>query len=165
MGTIIFYPVTLTLEYDPFLENFNLAYNFGTVSVRALIFHMSTPCEKTFKWVPLFLTLWPWPWSLNHFLKTLTLLITIEQWVLELWYFTWVSLVIRPFRGYHYFLPCDFDLGVWISFESAREARRLLAIICIGFLANHRLCKHPQNQLVCVYKCLFTTFQILFLCT
>ena len=48
--------------------------------------------------------------------ETLTLLITFEQWVLELWFFTWVFLVIRPFRGYHYFLPCDLDLGVWAIF-------------------------------------------------
>ena len=47
----------------------------------------------------------------DTFLETLTLLITFEQWVLELWYFTWVFLVIRPFRGYHYFLSCDLDLG------------------------------------------------------
>ena len=39
--------------------------------------------------------------------------------------------------------------------ESARETRRLLAIMCIGFLANHRLCNHSLNQLVCVYQCLF----------
>ena len=45
--------------------------------------------------------------------ETLTLLISFEQWVLELWYFTWILPVIRPFRGYHYFLPCDLDLGVW----------------------------------------------------
>mgnify|MGYP003683671203 CR=1 FL=1 len=32
--------------------------------------------------------------------ETLTLLITFEQWVLELWYFTWVFLVIRLFRGF-----------------------------------------------------------------
>ena len=44
-------------------------------------------------------------------------------------------------------------------FESACEARRLFAIICIGFLANHRLCKHPQYQQVRVYQCLFTTFK------
>ena len=73
---------------------------------------MSTPCDKTFPWVPLFFTLWPWPWSMIHFLKTLTLLTSFEQWVLELWYFTWVSLVIRPFRGFHNFVPCDLDLGV-----------------------------------------------------
>ena len=29
-------------------------------------------------------------------------------------------------------------------------------------LANHRLCKHSHNQLVRVYHCLFTTFQIIF---
>ena len=44
------------------------------------------------------------------------LLITFEQWVLELWYFTWVFLVIRPFCGYYYFLPCDLDFGVWPIF-------------------------------------------------
>ena len=166
MGTIIFDPVTLTLEFDPFFEIFNLANNFWSVSARALIFHMSIPCDKTFQWVPIFFTLWPWPWSLTHFLKTLTLLITFEQWVLEFWhtfnmsipcdktflwvswffnlwswpwslthflktltllisfeqwvlellYFTWVFLVIRPFSGYHYFWPCDLDLGVWPIF-------------------------------------------------
>ena len=38
-------------------ENFNLAYNFWTVSARALIFHMRSriACDKTFLWVPLFL--------------------------------------------------------------------------------------------------------------
>ena len=58
------------------LWNFNLANNFWTVNARAWIFHMSIPCDKTFSWVPLFFTLWAWPWSLTHFLKTLTLLIT-----------------------------------------------------------------------------------------
>ena len=43
--------------------------------------------------------LWPWPWSLPYFLKTLTLLITFEQWVLKLWFFTRVFLVMRPFYG------------------------------------------------------------------
>ena len=67
VGTIIFDPVTLTLEFDPFFENFNLANNFWKLSARALIFHMSIPCDKTFPWVSLFLTLWLWPWSLTHF--------------------------------------------------------------------------------------------------
>ena len=61
-------------------------------------------------------TLWPWPRSLTHFLKTLTLLITFEQWLLELWYFTWIFPLIRPFRGYHYFLTFDLYLGVWPIF-------------------------------------------------
>ena len=94
--------------------NFNLAYNLWTVSARALIFHMNIPCDKTFLCVPLFFTLWPWPLTL--FLKTLTLLITCEQWVIELWYFKWVFPVLRPFWGYHYFLHCDLVLGVWPIF-------------------------------------------------
>ena len=114
MGTIIYDPVTLTLEFDPFFENFNLANNFWIVGARALIFLMSIPCDKTFQWVPLFFTLWPWPWSLTYFLKILTLLITFEQWVLELQYFTWVFLVIRPFVGtiifYLVTLTWEYDL-------------------------------------------------------
>ena len=42
--------------------------------------------------------------------ETLTLLITVEQWVLELWYFTWVFLVMGPFSGYHYFWPWPWSL-------------------------------------------------------
>ena len=52
----------------------------------------------------------------------------------------------------------DFPCIHILVFESAREARRLFTIMCIGFLANHRLCKPPQIQLVCVYQCLFTIF-------
>ena len=43
------------------------------------------------------------------FFETLTLLITFEQWVLELWYFTWIFSVVRPFRGNHIF----FNLWPW----------------------------------------------------
>ena len=114
---LVMRPLFFTLWPWPWsLTNFCLANNFWTVSAGALIFNMSIPCDETFLWMPLFLSLWPWPWSLTHFLKTLTLLITSEQWVLELWYFKWVFFVMRPFRGYHYFLPCDLDLGVWPIF-------------------------------------------------
>ena len=115
-GYHYFLPCDLDLGVWPFFKNFNLSNNFWTVSARTLIFHMSISCDKTFLWLPLFFTLWPWPWSLIHFLKTLTLLITFEQWLLDLWYFTWVFLVIRPFLGYHYFWPSDLDLGVWLIF-------------------------------------------------
>ena len=91
------------LGVSPIFENFNLANNFWTVNASALIFHMSIPCDKTFPWVPLFWTLWPWPWILIHFLKTLTLPITFEQWVREIWYFTWIFPVKRHFRGYDNF--------------------------------------------------------------
>ena len=106
-GHFVFCPVC----HSVLLWNFNLANNFWTVSAKALIFHMNIPCDKTFSWVPLFFTLWPWPWNLTHFLKTLALLITFELWVLELLYFTWVFLVIRPGVPI-FFLPCDLDLGV-----------------------------------------------------
>ena len=36
--------------------------------------------------------------------------------------------------------------------ESGSEVRRLLGIMCVGFLADHRFCKHPQSQLVRVYQ-------------
>ena len=107
---------SVLLSFCPPFWNLNLANNFWTVSARALIFHMRSPFEKTFLWVPLLWTLWPWPWSLTHFLITLTLLITCELCALEVWYFTWLFLVRRSFRGYHYFWHCDLDLGVWPIF-------------------------------------------------
>ena len=117
-GSYWFCPVchSVILSFCPLFWNFNLANNFWTVSARALIFHMSILCNKTFPWIPLFFTLWPWSWSLIDFFKTLTLQITFEQLVQELWYSTWVFLVIKPFIGYHYFLPCDLDLVVWPIF-------------------------------------------------
>ena len=95
-GYHYFFPCDLDLGVWPIFENFNLANNFWTVSARALIFHMSILVIRPFLWIPLYLTLWPWPWSLTYFLKTYTLRISFEQWVLELWYFTWVFLVMRP---------------------------------------------------------------------
>ena len=109
---------SVILSFCPPLWNSNLANNFWTVSARAFLFHMNISCDYTYPWVPLFFTLWSWPWSLTQFLKALTLLITFKQWVLELWYFTWIYTGIRPYRGYHYFLPCDLDLGVWPIFEN-----------------------------------------------
>ena len=42
--------------------------------------------------------------------ETLTSLITFEQWMLELWYFTCVFLVIRPFRIPLFFYPVTLTL-------------------------------------------------------
>ena len=70
-GAYCFFPVChsviLSYAFCHSLWNFNLANNFWTVNARGLIFHMSWSCDKTFPWVPLFLTLWPWPSSLIHF--------------------------------------------------------------------------------------------------
>ena len=39
------------VAHGPLVEkNFNLANNLWTVSARALIFHMSIPCDKIFPW-------------------------------------------------------------------------------------------------------------------
>ena len=129
MGTIIFDPVTLTLEFDPVFENFNLANNFWTVSARALMFHMSIPCYKYFLWVALFFTLWPWLWGLTHFLKTLTLLITFEHWVWELWYLTWIFYETRPSRENNFELvnlTLEFDLLNHANNFSIASARALI---------------------------------------
>ena len=108
--------VILSLSFCHSLWYFNLANNFWTVNARALIFHISISCDTTFPWVPLLLTLWPWPWSLTHFLKNFNLPNNFWTAMLNLWYFTWVFFVIRTFRWYHYFWPCDLDLGFWLNF-------------------------------------------------
>jgi hypothetical protein len=54
MGTNRFNLVTLTLVFDLIIKNFNLGYNISMVSTRALIFHMSVHCDKTFPWAPNF---------------------------------------------------------------------------------------------------------------
>ena len=115
-GTIIFYLVTL--KFDLLLKNFNLGHNFQTRRDRAFILQMCIPCDKTFHMVPLFFTLWPWPWSLTYFWKTLTLAITFKPEEIKLSYCTCVFLVTRPFTWYHNFfdlvtLTLKFDLLVW----------------------------------------------------
>ena len=56
MSTKIFDLVTLTLEFDLLLKNFNLGYSFFTRRGWAFIFHMCIPCSKTFNALPWFLT-------------------------------------------------------------------------------------------------------------
>ena len=96
----------LDLGVWPIFWNFNLAKNFWTVSARALIFHSSIPCDKTFLWVPLFFTLWTWPLSLTLFLKNFNHannLLTVSARAL-IFYMRILSVG-------------DLDLGVWpISF-------------------------------------------------
>ena len=54
MGTIIYDTVTLTLEFDQFLKNFNLSNNFWKVSA---ILHMNISCDKIFLLVSRYLPL------------------------------------------------------------------------------------------------------------
>ena len=81
------------------------------------ILHMCIPCDKTFHMVPYILTLWPCPWSLTYFWKTVTLAITFLPEVMRLSYCTCVFLVTRPFTWYHNFWPHELDLEHWPTFE------------------------------------------------
>ena len=119
MGTIIYDPVTLTLEFDPFFENFNLANNFWIVGARALIFsheyHMRQELSVSTNGFDLVTLTLVFDLLCENLL---TFLITMELWGLELWYVIWVFLVTEPFHGYQYFLPCDLDL---VFFSSSNE--------------------------------------------
>jgi hypothetical protein len=55
-GAYCFCPVFLSVLPSS-TKSFNFGYNFWMVSTRALIFHMSIPCDKTFLWVSKFFTL------------------------------------------------------------------------------------------------------------
>ena len=134
IGGYIVFVLSVILSFCPPLWNFKLANNFWIVSARAFIFHMNISCDKTFPWIPIFLILWPWPWSLIHLLKTSTLLFTFELWVLELFLFhmsipcdmtfpwfnyflinirasycTWAFLATRSSYWYQDIYPCDLD--------------------------------------------------------
>jgi hypothetical protein len=89
MGTNRFDLVKLTFALDLLNEKFNLGYIFWMVCTRTLIFHMRVCCVKSFQWVSTGLTLWPWRLCLTSLLKTLTLAVSFEWYVLRLWYFTW----------------------------------------------------------------------------
>ena len=79
----------LMLEFDLFSEKINLASYFWTVSARVLTFHMSIPCDKIFPCITNILPCDVDPGIWPTFLKTLTLLITFQQWVSFFSYFTW----------------------------------------------------------------------------
>ena len=80
--------------------------------------------------------------------ETLTLLITYEQWVLELWYFTWTFLVRRPFRGYHYVLPCDHNLGVWPFFKNFNLANTFWTVSALALLYDMSISSDNTGILV-----------------
>ena len=88
------------------------------MSCRALTFHLNIVSGKTFTWVPTFLTLWSWPWSVTYFLKSLTLLITFEKWMLELRYFIWVFSESSLSIGTNNFDLVTFNLEFDLLFEN-----------------------------------------------
>jgi hypothetical protein len=98
----------LTFWPWPTYWNFNIGYIFWLISNKALTFHMSVSCDKTFLWVPTNMIFWPW--CFTHLLKTLTSAITFEWYILGLWYMSipWD----KTLQWLQKVWPCDFDLGL-----------------------------------------------------
>ena len=59
--------------------NFNLAITFKLWKSVIWYFIRVFPCLNTFPWASPFFTLWPWPWIMAYFFKTLNLLTTFEH--------------------------------------------------------------------------------------
>ena len=68
--------------------------------------------------------------------------------MLELWYFTWTFLVRRPFRGYHYVLPCDHNLGVWPFFKNFNLANTFWAVSALALLYDMSISSDNTGILV-----------------
>jgi hypothetical protein len=92
LGHIVFVLSAILSFCHP--QKTKLSYNFWMVSTRPLIVKISIPCDKTFPWVPKDFTLQPWSCCMTYLLKTLTLAISFEWYVLGLWYFSSVFLVM-----------------------------------------------------------------------
>ena len=126
--------MTLALEFDLPFGRFNLAKNFWTVSAGVNSFHMNSLWQSFSGGTNIF-TLWQ-PRKLTYFLKTLTLLITFEQWVLELWYFIWIFYETRPSRGHQQFQPYMYDLylGAWPTFWKFLALLRTFELWVLEFI-------------------------------
>ena len=91
-------------------KTLTLAKTFESYTIERLYFGMYTKIIKPFQMAPRSVTLWPiqndiWP----PFLKPLTLTINFEPLKLELSYFTYTFLVMRPFWSCQQFWPSDLD--------------------------------------------------------
>ena len=85
---------------------FYLVNTFWTVSARALTFHrvflLTIPFQGYHHFYPVTLTL-----EFDLLFENLTLFVTFEQWVRELWYFT------CAFLGTRHWVPFFFTLCLW----------------------------------------------------
>jgi hypothetical protein len=114
MGTNWFY--LLTLMFDIHIENFNHAHILWLVCTNILIFHIGVCCDKmisvgTNRFDFVYLT-----FMFDLLTENLILAISFEWYVLGFWYFTWVFVVTRPFRGYQQVWHCYLDLYVWHTY-------------------------------------------------
>ena len=71
---------------------------------------MNIPYDKTFPWVPLFFTLWPWPWSLTHFFENFNLIYNF--WTVSARAFIFLLKIPSD----KIFLLVPFDLDIWPIF-------------------------------------------------
>ena len=138
--TIIFDPVTLTLEFDLLLKNFNHGHSFLTGRVRTFILHICVHCDKTFYVVPSFLTsdldLGAWP-SFQKFTDKSKL-----NWP---WYF-WIRIVIWYLQNrivvdiYIWLPPASYVvfLTTLVTLTFDLFTKQLIWVICSNPLWNKR---------------------------
>ena len=75
-----FWPSDLDLTFDLLLKIFNIGKSLLTKrSPDFNIARKSVTYDMTFHFVPLFLTLYPWHWSLTYFWKSLTLVMQVHE--------------------------------------------------------------------------------------
>jgi hypothetical protein len=104
--------MTLTNVFDLLLENFYIGFIFWMVCTRTLMFHECSLLE----WEDLSMGTNNYDLMnlvFDYFLKTLILAVSLEWYVLGLWYFTWVFLLTRLLLGWQKFWIYDtlvFDL-------------------------------------------------------
>ena len=133
-STNIFDLVTLTVNFDLYLENFNLGHNFWTITGRAFIFLMCIPCDKTFSTVPKVLTSWPCLWPLTYIYKTLTLVITFELFEIGPLYFTCVFLITIPFNWYQTFHLLTFTVTFDLYLENLNLSQNFKTVTGRAFI-------------------------------
>lgn len=86
-------------------SSFSLAYNFWTVSPRALIFHISTPIDKTFPGIPVFFLPCNLDLGCGLLFENSKIVNYFSKWVLELSSCTFMSI---SSDRYQYICPCEF---------------------------------------------------------
>ena len=109
--TINFWPYDHYLGAWPtFWKTFSHSKSVWTVSACVYAFDMIIFSGNSFPWVSTFffnsVTL---IMESYYFFKTLTFLKTFEQWVLKLWYSTWIFYETMHSPGNQHFWPCDLD--------------------------------------------------------
>ena len=75
-------------------ETFTLVFTWKQWVLELWYFHINILRDTTSPWLPTIFTMWPSLWSLTYFLDNLKLVNNVLI-VQELWYFTWINLMIQ----------------------------------------------------------------------